>query len=481
MKNITLTIIFEGSALNRDEKVGGNILSIKKLQKRNKTVSFIGKPAIRHYLFTTLQRAFDWKTTKVTGQGQVVQFDITKDDIITSPELDAFGYMFTMGQQMSITRKAPVGITKAIGLDSWDGDMAFYANHDLVNRGISQGLDVSPNPYNKEEHLSYYKVSFTIDVKRFGKDEWIVENYSYDSSRKILILTIQTPKFALIDNVEKKVDEEGNIFYEISDKEKKIISKIYTYGRTLKVQKDLMEFLDKKKKGVLKFRKDYLTSEKEETDVEGKKEKSKGRSKKPNIEVKEFEEEENFYIFMISKEVEYNEAKKILKIEIGLQKIIENVEEKEKDKKYMVNGSTIGIERVSNKYKITFQISTKEKQKRINNVLDAVKNSLYAYSSGEANTIVPLFIIASSVKVPSPIFHPYIDLEIIKEDPIYKVIGISDCLKNGWLDGKVFIMESEKIRLPEEIKNVQDYKDKLEINWDNFKREIGIENKNENS
>ncbi len=144
-KHITLTVIFEGSALNRDEKIGGNILSIKKLKYGNRTVSFIGKPAIRHYLFETLQK-MRWKPASVTLQGEVIQFDITKDDILTSPELDAFGYMYTIGEQASITRKAPVGITKAIGLDPYEGDMAFYANHDLVKRAIQQGEDASPDP-----------------------------------------------------------------------------------------------------------------------------------------------------------------------------------------------------------------------------------------------------------------------------------------------------------------------------------------------
>ncbi|MCS7180103.1 MAG: type I-B CRISPR-associated protein Cas7/Cst2/DevR, partial [bacterium] len=91
MKNITITVIFEGSALNRDEKIGGNILSIKKLKKGNKTISFIGKPAIRHYLFETLKKNYNWKEAKVTSQGEVIQFDIIQDDILTSQELDAFG------------------------------------------------------------------------------------------------------------------------------------------------------------------------------------------------------------------------------------------------------------------------------------------------------------------------------------------------------------------------------------------------------
>lgn len=56
VKHITLTMIFEGSALNRDEKASGNILSIKKLKRGDKTVSFIVKPAMRYYLFKTLHK-----------------------------------------------------------------------------------------------------------------------------------------------------------------------------------------------------------------------------------------------------------------------------------------------------------------------------------------------------------------------------------------------------------------------------------------
>ena len=355
MKNITITIIFEGSALNRDEKVGGNILSIKKLQAGEKTRSFIGKTAIRHYLFSTLNKAFKWKLAEVLvsgkGEQKVVQFDITKDDILTSPELDAFGYMYTIGEQMSITRKAPVGITKAISLTEWNGDMAFYCNHDLVDRGINQGLNVKPNPFNKEEHLSLYKLSFTIDVERFGRDEWILD---------------------------KKPDFKNN--------------------------KLILTLPDKK------------------------------------------------------------------------QKEISNVSQEDPNKYIVQNLGTIKYEEINeNKYKVTFELNEEKKKERIKQILTVIKDGFYAQSSGEANTIVPLFMIAAPVKIPSPIFHPYIDIEEIEKCKSYKVKGISDCLKNSWLekDGeekvKVFIMESEKVKLKEELRDITK-------EWDDFLKECGIKN-----
>ncbi|GIU81614.1 MAG: type I-B CRISPR-associated protein Cas7/Cst2/DevR [Acidobacteria bacterium] len=337
IKNVTVTIIFDGAALNRDEKIGGNILSIKKLNVNGEVRSFIGKPAIRHYLFQTLKRAFNWKEASVTGQGEVVQFDITKDDIITSEELDAFGYMYTLGGQMSITRKAPVGITKAVSLTPYNADMAFYANHDMVRRGQSQGLGVTPNPYNKEEHLALYKVTFTIDSDKLGQDTWITDGYD-DSTKEI------------------------------------------TFKRENNQDK------------ALKFQKNYGNS---------------------------------------------------------------------------VTGQEIaGIK----KFEVKFELDSQEKKKRIRNILEAIKNGLYAQSSGEANTIVPLFLIAGAVKVPSPIFHPFIDVR--KENGQWKIIGVEDALRNSWIekDGGqpiVYIQDCGRLGVSPNLKTGRD-------NWDDFLNKVGL-------
>jgi len=324
MKNITVTIIFEGSALNRDEKIGGNIQSIKKLSVDGNLKSFLSRPAIRHYLFNTLVKAYpdDWKPAKVTGQGEVAQFDIIQDDIFTSAELDAFGYMFTIGGEMSFTRKAPVGITKAISLGSYNQDMAFYANHDMVQRANQDGLAIKPNPYQSEEHRSLYKVSFTIDTEIFGKDVWVVN---------------EKPKF---ENNELKI--------------------------TLPKGKD------------------------------------KDQSNPKTKTIKNVQESNDGYI-VTQDDTPNSESIGKIKVE------------------------QIKVEQVNSIYKVIFELSDEIKKKRIKQILEAIHNGLVAHSSGENNTIVPLFMIASEVVVPSPVFHSYID--IVNGE----ILGISDCLENSWV------------------------------------------------
>ncbi|MGB9765834.1 MAG: type I-B CRISPR-associated protein Cas7/Cst2/DevR [Candidatus Saccharicenans sp.] len=355
LKNVTVTIIFDGSALNRDEKIGGNILSIKKLNVNGEVRSFIGKPAIRHYLFETLYHHEKWLPAPVVlrgnGEQQTTQFDITKADILIYPELDIFGYMFTIGGESSITRKAPLGITKAVSLCPYQGDMAFYANQDLVVRGRLQGLDTNPNLYTKEEHISFYKVSFSIDTQLLGTDVWIISD-------------------------EPRV-ENGKLKIKISDKD--------------------------------------------------------------------------------SKEMDGS--------------LVGN-------NKWQTLTGEISWEQINNKkYKLVFKLNVEEKKRRIKAVIETIKSGLYAQSSGEANTIIPIFLIVSAVKVPSPVFHPYIDVR--KEDGQWKVVGVGDALNNGWLEKDsdrpiVYIQDCDRLKVDHE------FKEKAEKSWDEFLKKLGLQDSKQN-
>lgn len=397
IKDITITIIFEGSALNRDEKIGGNILSIKKLEVNGKTHSFISKNAIRHYLFSTLKEAYNWKGASITTQREVLQFDIFKDNILESEELDAFGYMYTIEKASSIIRKAPVGITKAVSLFNWNGDIAFYSNHDLVNRAKNQGLSANPNPFNKEEHISLYKVSFTIDSQRLGKDEWIIEKAEYKENEKKLEITI-----AIIESDQK--DNETEEQKNNPEKSKK----------------------NKKQKEEVKKSINYI-------------------EKLNQIDKDEFIET----IYQRDKD-----------------KFIHLIENKENDKNV----------------KIIFKLGEQEKKRRIKNILEAIKNGLYSQSSGECNTIIPLFIVASAVKIPSPIFHPYITLE---EDPkqknCYIVKGILDCINNNsWLGENICIIQTERVKL--DCQEEKEINKKIEIiDWEEFLENLGLKENTQNS
>lgn len=354
-KDIAITIIFDGAALNRDEKIGGNIQSIKKLTIGDKVVSFISRPAIRHYLFNTLIQSFkdDWKPAFITGQGTVAQFDLLQDDIFTSAELDAFGYMYTIGGENSITRKAPVGITKAISLLSYNQDMAFYANHDLVQRASSRGVALTPNPFQREENNSLYKLSFTIDSKILGEDTFIVKEKPD--------FVNNTLNIKLGNNVAKQiiVTHNNDEIYKINENDTSI-------G------------------------------------------------------------------------------------EIHVQQL--------------GSGSNPGP------YKVTFKLDENIKKRRICQILTAIRNGLVAHSSGEDNTIVPLFIIAAPVKVPSPIFHSYVDLTFEKGK--LTLLGLSDCLKNSWLsENKVYIEDCERLKVNKDMDNNILYTD-----WIDFLKACGLEN-----
>lgn len=461
-------MIFEGSALNRDEKIGNNILSIKKMNINGKTKSYIGKPALRHYLFETLQKAFSdnnkWKASSVTSHNKVIQFDLSQDDILTSAELDAFGYMYTISGNSSFTRKSPVGIIKAVSLSNYEQDISLYANHDLVNRANQRGMNVFPNPYNKEEHTSFYKVTLTIDSEIFGSDFWISNSEPF-SDNNILNIEIGNPAKYTLEDVGKNEDED---VYKING------NKIVVNENEIVVDKNLMT--ERKIKN--SDNKELIFTKPKDNSKDGKESnnKAKGRNeKKSNFIVHhddyEYNEDDKTYKFCLSRVPKYDEEKKTLTIETGAVKEINfigtapNNYTKNKKEFDVSDSNKVIVEKIGEKgpYKIQFKLNESTKKERIQNILNCFKNGLYAQSSGEANSIVPLFMIASAVKIPSPVFHSYIDLR--NENCNWIVIGISDCLKNMWVEGKIYIQDSERIRV--ELKD-----EKISNNWENFLAEI---------
>jgi len=293
-----------------------------------------------------LLKAFSdiWNPSALKIHKDVIQLDLANDDILSNAELDAFGYMFTL-EGKSLTRKSAVGIIKAVSLYDYDQDMAFYSNHGLVKRANAKGYEAHPNPFSKEEHLSLYKLSFTIDGKWFGMDRWIVDN---------------------------------------------------------------VNFFD-----------EYLTIEFEKNLIK-------------TIKAKMIVDEEKF-------------------------KKYENENE---------NGLIL-INKLNDKvYEIIFQLKLEKKKERVISILEALKSGLYSQTSGEANTLVLLFMLASGVKVPSPIFHSY--LEVKRNYDSFDIIGLKDCVKNIWIDknDKIFLYKSEKMK--------SNFSEKITEDWNEFLNNIGL-------
>lgn len=455
INSITCTVIFDGSALNRDEKIGNSILSIKKLTYHGDIRPFISKNAIRHYLFNTLNHSDNWGKTPILAQGsgekQTMQLDLTKADIISFEELAVFGYMFTKSGEGALTRKSPLGITKAIALSNYNQDLAFYANHDFVHRMQDAGKKANPNPINKEEHSGLFKLTFTLDADMIGKDSWIVDNYSFSNNG--ISIKIAEPQKFIFGNCEIENDEDG-IFIgykiNISDRQSAIIKKDGL----------LVTFPDNK--NICSYSKDKkILTLKAELNLENEK---GGKKKKFLVEepIENKEADETTYSFECTYEPIYNEDKKTLTLELGFEKRIENIIcENEyyinqntntfifNDEKY--NGCRIIAESLDiNKpqngpFKINFILSEKKKKEIMQQVLFVIKNGLMAQSSNELNTIKPLFILAGDVKVPMPVFHA--DIDVKKEDGELKVIGVKDAIDNDWITGNIYLQCNERLSM----------------------------------
>ncbi len=189
-KGLTLTIIFESQSLNYGEGTG-TILVLKKMTRDNgMTYSYASRQALRYDIVRLGNQYFGWQKTPVDSAQGAVQFSPTAT-IKDYPEIDFFGYMKTKSKKESETgggadtRPATVRLSPAVSLEPFMGDIEF-----ATNKGLADRIPKHPDPYQPEQHLSFYAYTVTIDLDRIGVDGKIDIGKSNKISRVKQLLEI---------------------------------------------------------------------------------------------------------------------------------------------------------------------------------------------------------------------------------------------------------------------------------------------------
>ena len=166
IKGLTMTFVFEAESANYGEGIG-NVTSLKKLSRDGgRAYTYISRQALRYNIIN--QMGCD--NTPLDLYKDVIQFapDATIKDY---PEIDLFGYMKTI--KPTRTRPAVTRLSNAIALETFNADLDFLTNKNLLDRyheDVSKkknGSKISQS----EIHKSYYSYTITIDLDKVGIDK----------------------------------------------------------------------------------------------------------------------------------------------------------------------------------------------------------------------------------------------------------------------------------------------------------------------
>jgi CRISPR-associated protein Cst2 len=89
----------------------------------------------------------------------------------------------------------------------------------------------------------------------------------------------------------------------------------------------------------------------------------------------------------------------------------------------------VGVQEARNLVRVSFQTSLVEKRKRIEQVMNVLKNGLIIHSSTEDYGMVPVFFLLATLKIPVPVFNSAV---MIKDGTI-KTSNIINALQNDYI------------------------------------------------
>ncbi|MGC9177941.1 MAG: type I-B CRISPR-associated protein Cas7/Cst2/DevR [Conexivisphaera sp.] len=189
---LVLDVVFEGQSLNYDQSAGGNVQQLKKIHMGGRVYTMVSRYAIRYSLLETGERLFGWRladrealSPSGSGGKQVIQPNPSKlCQVLDYVDLDLFGFLATGerkdkgegkerkgGASVTIARPSPVKISHAISMEPYKFDSHFNVNLGLARRAGQLG-EVQ-NPFQVEEHRSYYKYSVVVDLQSVGH-HWVL-------------------------------------------------------------------------------------------------------------------------------------------------------------------------------------------------------------------------------------------------------------------------------------------------------------------
>lgn len=192
---LVLDVVFEGQSLNYDQSAGGNVQQLKKIHLGGRVHTMVSRYALRYSILEAGQRLFGWRLAdrealilSGSGENKVIQPNPHKlCSVLDYVDLDLFGFLVTgiprggseekkknkeEEQTITVARPSPVKISHAISMEPYKFDSHFNVNLGLAKRAGTLG-EVQ-NPFQLEEHRSYYIYTIVVDLCSIGLQKAII-------------------------------------------------------------------------------------------------------------------------------------------------------------------------------------------------------------------------------------------------------------------------------------------------------------------